>query len=296
MRVFLDEFLNYLAVERGLSPLTIAAYRSDLLGLLAFLEKRGVRTLDGVTRELIGEHLMAEKRRGLAGSSLSRFLAALKVFFRFLASNRYVRADITDVLESPKIWKHLPEVLSVEETERLLAAPRPGTHEGRRDRAILELMYATGLRVSEVAGLKTEEVNLEVGYLRCLGKGSKERIVPLGRQARKAVKSYLAETRPAFARPASPGVLFLTRRGRGFTRQGVWRIVTQHARLAGIGKGITPHTLRHTFATHLLAHGADLRVVQEMLGHADISTTQTYTHVDTNRLKGIHAKFHPRAR
>lgn len=179
-----------------------------------------MRTLDGVTRELIGEHLMAEKRRGLAGSSLSRFLAALKVFFRFLASNRYVRADITDVLESPKIWKHLPEVLSVEETERLLAAPRPGTHEGRRDRAILELMYATGLRVSEVAGLKTEEVNLEVGYLRCLGKGSKERIVPLGRQARKAVKSYLAETRPAFARPASPGVLFLTRRGRGFTRQG----------------------------------------------------------------------------
>ena len=161
---------------------------------------------------------------------------------------------------------------------------------------MLELMYATGVRVSEVAGLKTEEVNLDVGYLRCMGKGSKERIVPLGRQARKAVKSYLAETRPAFARPASPGVLFLTRRGRGFTRQGVWRIVTQHARTAGIGKEITPHTLRHTFATHLLAHGADLRVVQEMLGHADISTTQTYTHVDKDRLKGIHTRFHPRAR
>lgn len=294
MRVFLDEFLSYLAVERGLSPLTISAYRRDLTGLLLFLEKRGVRTLDSVTREMIGEHLMAEKRRGLSGSSLSRFLAALKVFFRFLASNRYVRSDITDVIESPKVWKHLPAVLSVEETERLLDVPRPGTHEGRRDRAMLELMYATGVRVSEVAGLKTADVNLDVGYLRCMGKGSKERIVPLGRQARKAVKGYLAETRPAFARPSSPDALFLTRRGKGFSRQGIWRIVTQHARAAEIGKEITPHTLRHSFATHLLSRGADLRVVQEMLGHADISTTQTYTHVDKDRLKGIHTQFHPR--
>jgi integrase/recombinase XerD len=295
MRVFLDEFLNYLTVERGLSPLTISAYRRDLLGMIAFFEQRGLRSLDDATREMIGEHLMAEKARGLSGSSLARFLAALKVFFRFLASNRYVHADITDVIESPKVWKHLPDVMSVSEVERFLAAPRTATVQGRRDRAMLELMYATGVRVSEVAGLKTADLNLDVGYLRCTGKGSKERIVPLGTHARKAVRSYLAETRPKLALPGSPGILFLTRRGKPFTRQGIWRIVRQCARAAKIGKEITPHTLRHSFATHLLSGGADLRVVQEMLGHSDISTTQTYTHVDRDRLKGIHKKFHPRA-
>lgn len=295
MRVLLDEFLNYLAVERGLSPLTISAYRGDLSGFISFLEKRRVRSLDDATRDMIGDHLMAEKARGLSGSSLSRFLAALKVFFRFLCSNRYVRVDVTDVLESPKIWKHLPDVMSVEEVERFLAVPRVGTALGRRDRAMLELMYATGVRVSEIAGLKSGDVNLDVGYIRCMGKGSKERIVPLGKEARKAVKRYLDETRPRFARPGSPDILFLTHHGKAFTRQAIGQIVKRYAREAKIMKDVTPHTLRHSFATHLLSRGADLRVVQEMLGHADISTTQTYTHVDRDRLKGIHRKFHPRA-
>lgn len=295
MRVLLDEFLNYLTVERGLSPLTISAYRRDLLGMIGFLEKRRIRSLDDTTREMIGAYLMAEKARGLSGASLSRFLAALKVFFRFLALNRYVRVDITDVIESPKVWKHLPDVMSVEEVDRFLAAPRAGTHLGRRDRAMLELMYATGVRVSEASGLKTDDVNLDVGYIRCMGKGSKERIVPLGKEARRTVKSYLAETRPKFARPGSPGILFLTHHGKPFTRQGIWQIVKQYAREAEIKKEVTPHTLRHSFATHLLSRGADLRVVQEMLGHADIATTQTYTHIDRDRLKGIHKKFHPRA-
>lgn len=295
MRVLLDEFLNHLAIERGLSPLTVSAYRRDLARLIAFLERRGLRSLDDATRDMIGEHLMAEKARGLSGSSLARFLAALKVFFRFLASNRYVRADITDVLEGPRTWRRIPDVMSVKEVERFLSAPRAVTDLGRRDRALLEVMYATGARVSEAAGLKVEDVNLDVGYVRCVGKGSRERIVPLGKEARKAVKGYLSETRPLLARPDSPANLFLSRHGRPFTRQAIWQIVKRCARDAGIEKEITPHTLRHSFATHLLSRGADLRVVQEMLGHADISTTQVYTHVDKDRLKSIHSKYHPRA-
>jgi integrase/recombinase XerD len=294
MQVLLDEFINYLNVERGLSPHTLDAYRSDLARFITFLNKRGVKSLDDATRKTIGAYLMAEKARGISATSLSRNLAAIKVFFRFLASNRFVRSDITDVIESPKIWKHLPEVLSVDEVEQLLRIPRPATHYGRRDRALIELMYATGVRVSEAAGLKVADVNLDVGYIRCMGKGSKERIVPLGRVARKAVDSYLKLTRPHFLRLRDSDVLLLTRQGKPFTRQGLWKIVKGYAKRAKIRKRITPHTLRHSFATHLLSRGADLRIVQEMLGHADISTTQTYTHVDRDRLKSIHKRFHPR--
>jgi integrase/recombinase XerD len=294
MQVLLDEFINYLNVERGLSPHTLDAYRSDLDRFIAFLNKRGVKSLDDATRDTIGAYLMAEKSRGISSTSLSRNLAAIKVFFRFLTSNRFVRADITDVIESPKIWKHLPEVLSIDDVERLLKSPRPSTDYGRRDRALIELMYATGVRVSEAAGLKVEDVNLEVGYIRCMGKGSKERIVPLGRVARKAVDSYLRLTRPNFSRRRNSEVLILTRWGKPFTRQGLWKIIKSYAKRAKIRKRLSPHTLRHSFATHLLSRGADLRIVQEMLGHADISTTQTYTHVDKDRLKNIHKKFHPR--
>ena len=294
MQVLLDEFINYLNVERGLSPHTLDAYKSDIARFIKFLNARGVKSLDDATRDIIGAYLMAEKSRGISSTSLSRNLAAIKVFFRFLASNRFVHADITDVIESPKIWMHLPEVLSIDEVEQLLNSPRPTTHYGRRDRALIELMYATGVRVSEAAGLKVGDVNLEVGYIRCMGKGSKERIVPLGRVARKALDSYLKLTRPHFLRLRTSETLLLTRHGKPFTRQGLWKIIKSYAKRAKIRKRITPHTLRHSFATHLLSGGADLRIVQEMLGHADISTTQTYTHVDKDRLKSIHKKFHPR--
>ena len=294
MQVLLDEFIIYLNVERGLSPHTLDAYKSDIARFIKFLNARGVKSLDDATRDIIGAYLMAEKSRGISSTSLSRNLAAIKVFFRFLASNRFVRADITDVIESPNIWKHLPEVLSIDEVEQLLNSPRPTTHYGRRDRALIELMYATGVRVSEAAGLKVGDVNLEVGYIRCMGKGYKERIVPLGRVARKALDSYLKLTRPHFLRLRTSETLLLTRHGKPFTRQGLWKIIKSYAKRAKIRKRITPHTLRQSFATHLLSGGADLRIVQEMLGHEDISTTQTYTHVDKDRLKSIHKKFHPR--
>lgn len=295
MSVFLDEFLSYLTVERGVSPHTLAAYRRDLSRFLVFLSKRRITSLDNAGRGDIGDYLMAEKERGLSPGSLSRNLTAIRVFYRFLAANRFVRADITDVLESPRTWKHLPDVLTIEEVDRLLRSPRPATHYGRRDRALLELMYATGLRVSEAAGLNISDINMEVGYVRCMGKGSKERIVPLGREAKRALEAYLALTRPCLSRSASQEKLFLTRRGERFTRQGIWKIIKGYTKRINIRKDVTPHTLRHSFATHLLSRGADLRVVQEMLGHADISTTQVYTHVDSDRLKSVHKKFHPRA-
>ncbi|MCX6357109.1 MAG: site-specific tyrosine recombinase XerD [Candidatus Aureabacteria bacterium] len=294
MRILIEEFINYLNVERGLSPNTIAAYGGDLTRFISFLERKKVAALDDATRDHIGAFLMAEKTRGLSPTSLSRTLVSIKVFFRFLAAQRYVRGDIAEVLESPKIWKHLPDVLTVEEVERLLASPSPRTRYGRRDRAILELMYATGLRVSEVASLKIPDVNMEVGYVRCMGKGSKERIVPIGRAARKAIEGYLTGARPQLARLRASDALFITRRGTAFTRMGLWKIVMHHARAVSLRKNVMPHTLRHSFATHLLARGADLRVVQEMLGHSDISTTQTYTHVDQDRLKTVHKRFHPR--
>jgi integrase/recombinase XerD len=237
---------------------------------------------------------MAEKERGLSPNSISRNLAAIKVFFRFLAANRFVRSDITDVLESPRIWRHLPDVLTIAEVERLLNSPRTGTYYGRRDKALLEVMYASGLRVSEAANLRTSDVNLEVGYVRCMGKGSKERIVPLGREARKAIDAYLKLARPRLSPEGASDALFITRLGKPFTRVGIWKIIKQCTRRAKIKKEVTPHSLRHSFATHLLSRGADLRVVQEMLGHADIATTQIYTHVDSDRLKSVHKKFHPR--
>ena len=294
MRVLLDEFIDYLNVERGLAQNTAVAYRRDLEKFIACLAKRGVKSLDDATRGNITDYLMAEKERGLSPSSLSRNLASIKVFFRFLAGNRFVRFDITDVLESPKTWRYLPQVLSIEEVVRLMEAPAARTQYGRRDRAILELMYATGLRVSEVANLKVTDVNLDVGYVRCLGKGDKERIVPVGRAARKAITGYLEISRARLSRGVASDALFLTRRGKPFTRQGLWKKIKRYTRAVNINKDVTPHTLRHSFATHLLSRGADLRVVQEMLGHADISTTQTYTHVDKDRLKSIHKKYHPR--
>jgi len=292
--LYLEEFINYLTLERGLSPNTTSSYRSDLEKFIAFLLPKGRGGFEKVRREEVTDFLMAEKERGLTPRSLARELVAIRMFFRFLALEGYVRKDVTEVVESPRLWKLLPRVLSIGEVDSLLRQPDTSTVLGRRDRAALELLYASGLRASELIRLKVDDVNLQSGFVRAWGKGSRERIVPLGRSAARALSDYLEWSRPLLLRGfASPG-LFLSRRGKPFTRQWLWRLIGKYLAQAGIKKKAGPHILRHSFATHLLGRGADLRVVQEMLGHSQISTTQVYTHVDRERLKEVHRRFHPR--
>jgi len=295
MNVLIDEFLDYLIVEKGLSENTREAYHSDLSKFVAFLEKNKIKNFENVNRDCITDYLMEEKEKGIGPNSLSRNLVSIRMFFRFLLANNYIEEDITNVLDSPKLWKVLPSVLSEQEVEKLLKMPNTKTKFGLRDKAILELMYATGLRVSEVVNLNTSDINMEMSFLRCTGKGSKERIVPLGKNAIFAINNYLKKTRASFMKDLLVGNVFVTQRGKAFTRQGIWKLIKFYTKKANIKKDITPHTLRHSFATHLLSNGADLRVVQEMLGHSDIATTQIYTHVDKGRLKSIHKQFHPRA-
>lgn len=294
MQVLVNEFLDYLTVERGLSANTRESYARDLRKFINYLDKKKIKDVDSVSRRQITDYLMAEKDKGLSPNSLSRNLVTIRVWFRFLVANRYLEEDITAVLDSPRLWKILPEVLSVNEVSKLLQALQGNKKLIVRDKAMFELMYASGLRVSEMVGLKVNDLNLEVGYLKCIGKGNKERIVPLGKISIKAIQAYLKKSRPQLAKDLLTPNLFITRYGKPLTRQWVWKLIKFYAREARITKSITPHTLRHSFATHLLANGADLRIVQELLGHADITTTQTYTHVDKNRLKSIHRKFHPR--
>lgn len=287
-------FLDHLSVERGLSLNTLSAYRHDLERYFQFLTKRNL-SLAKVDREVLRTFMMAQKENGLAARSIGRHLATLRSFHQFLTQEGYLKEDPTALLESPKLWRRLPEVLSVEEVGRLLESSSGRNWMALRDRAILETLYATGLRISEIATLKLEDLHLDAGFLRCFGKGGKERIVPIGKEAIRAIKRYLERSRPKLARGGKEkSFLFLSRLGKRLSRQSLWKIVKNCARAARIQKKITPHTLRHSFASHLLERGADLRVVQEMLGHADISTTQLYTHVDRGRLKSIHEKFHPR--
>ncbi|MBI4399011.1 MAG: site-specific tyrosine recombinase XerD [Candidatus Omnitrophica bacterium] len=290
---WLRQFLNYLAVERRLASNTLLAYERDLKDYLAFLHSKKIRDLAGVTPNAIREFLLGLKDKGFTTSTLSRRLVAIKVFHRFLVRERYLKQDPTSILESPKTWKRLPHSLSQADVERILQAPSPKTSQGVRDKAILELLYATGMRVSEMADLKLSDIQWESLVLKCTGKGNKQRIVPLGSIAARAVQEYLRRIRGKISTRANE--LFLSRQKKKLTRQSLWQVIKQRARAAGITKRITPHTFRHSFATHMLEGGADLRVVQELLGHSDISTTQIYTHVSTDRLKGIHAKFHPRA-
>ncbi len=285
--------LDFLRLERGLSDNTISAYGRDLAQFSQALREKPPAE---ITRNDILEHLMKLRDRDLAPSSVGRKLVAIKVLFRFLAGQGVLRTDPSGVIESPRLMKGLPEVLDVEEVTRLLrAADGRGGKKSVRDRAILELLYASGLRVSEAAGLKLSDLNAEAGFLRCVGKGGKERVVPVGKHALRWIAKYLAEARAAFAPKPDARQIFLNRFGRGLSRQSVWMIIKHYAKAAGIRKSVKPHTLRHSFATHLLEAGADLRVVQELLGHSSIATTQIYTHVDRTRLKAIHAKFHPRA-
>jgi len=285
----LQAFLDSLAVERGLSPNTIAAYERDLWEHLSFLAARGVRDLGGVEESHLIVYLGRLRRSGSAPATIMRKLSAIRGFYRRLAREERIPADPTANLPAAQLRRRLPNVLSVEEVARLIAQPDTKTERGLRDHAMLELVYASGLRVSELVGLARGDLNLDLGLVRCVGKGSKERVVPVGRLAIEAVKAYLASRRDAA--PA----LFLGNKGRPLTRVAFWRIVGRYARQAGIRSPISPHTFRHSFATHMLDGGADLRAIQELLGHASIATTQIYTHVSTDRLREVYRACHPRA-
>ncbi len=290
----IDQFINFLSVERGLAANTLLAYRRDLDGYFDYLNRSGLSSCRTVERQHITEYIFSQKKRGLSTNTICRSLAAIRMFHRFLVRENLVREDPTNLVDTPKLWKRVPDVLSQKEIESIIAAAKGSGKQQIRDHAILELFYASGMRVSELVALKFENVNLEVGYVRCIGKGQKERIIPIGRSAREAIQRYCDTVRARQPKARMSPYLFLSRLGKNLSRQSIWKIIKHYARKARIKKVIKPHTLRHSFATHLLEHGADLRSVQEMLGHADISTTQIYTHVDRERLRSIHKRFHPR--
>jgi len=278
-------------VERGLAHNTCRAYGSDLTLLIAWLQDRGVTSWQTVAPDHLVSFLEAQRAAGCVTSTVFRKLMAMRIFFRYLAAEGVAATDVSERVEAPALWKLLPDVLGEEDVERLLAAPDVTTRRGRRDKAMLELLYASGLRVSELVSLPIAAVDLIEGFLRCTGKGNKERLVPVGKPACAAIAAYLQER--GAVDPSMP--LFATSAGRAMTRVNFWKRLRFYGKACGLTKAIYPHLLRHSFATHLLTHGADLRVVQEMLGHADISTTQIYTHVDQQRLKAVHRRFHPRA-
>ena len=292
---WIRQFLDSLSLEKGLSRNTLLGYGRDLRRYARFLERQKISSPEKVRRREVMDFLLHEKDRRLGPASIARALVSIRMFHRFLAEEGKVAQDVTEALESPKLWKHLPECLSASEVERLLKTPNPRRVQGIRDQALLERMYATGLRASEVTALKLSSLDFQDGTLRVLGKGSKERIVPIGRKACESVRRYIARGRPRWLkRGKDVEALFLTQQGKAMSRQSVWAILKKAARSSGLRKKVYPHILRHSFATHLLEGGADLRVVQELLGHADIVTTQIYTHLDRSRLKGVHQKFHPR--
>ena len=286
-------FLDYIFNECGLAGATVTAYQRDLNEFWHHLVDRDVEPSD-MSMEDVQQHLIALQRRGLAVSSIARHLASIKVFLRFLFAERVLRRDLASLIEQPKKWRTIPDTVHYRSVEELLQAPDPSDEFYLRDRALLELLYATGMRVSEAVDLTLDQINLKLGYLRCIGKGRKERIIPVGRHAIDAVGEYLETLRPRLASERFNSAVFLSRTGKPLDRTNMWRVVRKYARLAGIEKNLSPHTLRHCFATHLLAGGADLRTVQELLGHADVTTTQVYTHVDEAQLKRVHREYHPR--
>jgi integrase/recombinase XerD len=290
---YLPIFLDYLAVEKGLAKNSLAAYSIDLRHFGHWLRDAGVAVED-VERLHIVKYFQSLRAAGISARSVARALAAIRGMFRFLVAERHLKTDPTENLENPKLWSTLPKSMQPAEVEALLAAPDRSTVDGLRDAAMLELLYATGLRVSELIKVRIDEVVMDAGFLRTIGKGSKERIVPFGDTARDAILAFIEKGRSELDKHADPH-LFLSRRGRPMTRQAFWMKITRYAREAGIKAHISPHVLRHSFATHLLENGADLRSVQMMLGHADISTTQIYTHVSRARLQRMYESFHPRA-
>ena len=295
MNDIIEQFIFFMEVERGVSPNTIDSYKRDLVKFFRYLKKiKKSNKLASVSRDDITEFLMYLKDSGLSTTSIARNLAALKTFWKFMVAEQVLSENVAAIVDTPKIWKTIPDVLNRSEVELLLEAPSGKTKQGLRDKAILELMYAAGLRVSEVSDLKKTNVNTDADFVKCKGKGGKERIIPIGKEARKAVEIYVKRVRGKMIKNTGDEHLFLSRLGEKISRQSLWKMIKKYSIQCGIKKHITPHTLRHSFATHLLEGGADLRGVQEMLGHADISTTQIYTHINKEKLKGIHEKYHPR--
>ena len=291
-----ESFLNYLIVECGLSDNTIKGYKGDLRNFSNYLQGTGMKRFHDLRAKKIVDFIENEKQRGLSENSISRCLVTVKMFYKFLVMEGKISANPMSSVSALKLRKHLPEVLHYKAIEEMLRAPDGNDKLGIRDKAMLELMYATGARVSEVASINVSWINFDYGFIRCQGKGSKQRIVPMGSEAAKAIKRYLQDVRPLLLKiEDDEPLLFLSRTGRKLRRENIWSIVKKYAMKAGIRSNISPHTLRHSFATHLLEGGADLRSVQEMLGHSNISTTQIYTHIDRKYLKSVHRKFHPRA-
>ena len=292
--VLIDRFLNYLLVEKGLAQKTIEAYSRDIIRYRNFLAANKSTPFSEEDTPLILKHLILLRKDGLKARSRARHLVAIRGFYRFLVQENILRNDPARLIDLPKSGLKLPDVLSREEIELLLDAPDTDKLIGVRDAAMLELLYAAGLRVSELINLRLQDINLEAGFVRIFGKGSRERIVPIGAHARKKINTYLKTARSKRLKQTSSPYLFIARAAKPMTRQGFWKLLRRYAIKAGLKKKITPHSLRHSFASHLLEGGADLRAVQLMLGHVDISTTQIYTHVTRNHLKKLHQKFHPR--
>jgi integrase/recombinase XerD len=292
--MLLDQFLHYLTVEKGLAKKTLEAYSHDLNRFLDYLQEKRIEDVLGATKLDVRAFLLTLRVRKLSNKTIVRNLVAIRTFFRFLTQEGKLESNPVEDLESPQLAKTLPEILSLREVEELLEAPKPQTPLGIRDRSMLEMLYATGMRVSELVSLQMNQLNLEGGYVLLFGKGSKERAVPLGAEAIKRVSDYLKGARQILLKGKESPFLFLNRSGRKMSRQIFWKKIKTYGRRAGIRKKITPHLLRHSFASHLLARGADLRSVQMLLGHADISTTQIYTHVTGERLKQVHKRHHPR--
>jgi integrase/recombinase XerD len=296
MNAAVSRFLDYLQFERGMSANTCKAYAGDLAVFVNFLQKNKVDRFKSVTRDHIVDFLADLQVQGQATSTRARRLVAVKMLLRYLVQEEEIPQDVTAVMSSPKLWRELPEMISPDEIVKLLGATGDSTRpHAIRDNAILELFYACGLRVSELASLKMGDIQADTGFLRCQGKGSKQRVVPIGGRALDALGRYLTEVRPKWAKYRDEARIFISQQGRGFSRQGLYQLIVKYAKEAGLKGKVTPHTLRHCFASHLLANGADLRSIQEMLGHADIATTQIYTHVDHQHLMDVHRRFHPRA-
>jgi integrase/recombinase XerD len=291
----LRDFIHYISVEKGLAKNTLESYNRDLSAYISYLRQTGVQSLEESTRGCITGYLANLQRNGKATATLSRNLASIRSLYSYLFQERRIVENPATDMESPKLEKKLPCVLTTQEMDLLLDQPDQLQISGIRDKAMLEVIYATGIRVSEMMSLNVGDINLEAGFIRCVGKGSKERIIPLGSVAIRHVDRYLDEGRPKMVRENGEASMFVNQHGKRLTRQGFWKILKKYAHSAKISKDITPHTMRHSFATHLLENGADLRSVQEMLGHADISTTQIYTQVTKRKLRDVYEKTHPRA-
>lgn len=292
----LEDYIHFLKVERQLSHNTVTSYKRDLSDYILDLEKSGVESIDDIDRSAILQYLHSLKELGKSSRTIARHISSIRSFHQFLLREKVTTQDPTVHLEMPKLEQKLPSVLSIKEVDKLISMPDSSKPQGKRDIALLELLYGTGMRVSELIGLNVDDIHISMGFVRVFGKGGKERIIPLGGGAMKACTTYIREARPVFiSKTKGTDALFVNMRGSRLTRQGCWKIIKGYAVEAGIQKVLTPHILRHSFATHLIENGADIRAVQEMLGHADISTTQIYTHVSKARLKDVYVKFHPRA-